>query len=83
MVRRQSINAFRRELVRRNLLLGNGIVTSDGELWRTQRYMMQPMFHRRILDQFSRLIHDVNETFAARWAAKVDNGDAVLKQAAA
>ena len=27
-------------LDRVRMLLGNGIVTSDGELWRTQRYMM-------------------------------------------
>jgi cytochrome P450 len=52
------------------ILLGTGIMTSEGDLWRRQRRMMQPFFHRRVLEQFSRLIHEVNETFAARWAAK-------------
>src|SRR5579872_6502392 len=28
------------------LLLRKGIMTSEGELWRRQRYMMQPFFHR-------------------------------------
>jgi cytochrome P450 len=59
------------------ILLGTGIMTSEGDLWRRQRRMMQPMFHRRILDQFSRLIHDVNETFAARWAAKAAAGEPI------
>ena len=36
-------------LDRVRILLGNGIVTSDGDLWRTQRYMMQPLFHRRVM----------------------------------
>jgi enediyne biosynthesis protein E7 len=52
------------------LLLGNGIMTSEGEFWRRQRRMMQPCFHRRVIDRFSQLIHEVNEKFAANWAAK-------------
>jgi cytochrome P450 len=36
--------------------------------------MMQPSFHRRVLERFSRLIHDVNEKFAARWAAAAAAG---------
>src|ERR1035438_8477951 len=38
------------------ILLGNGIMTSEGDLWRRQRRMMQPSFHRRIIDRFSQLI---------------------------
>jgi cytochrome P450 len=52
------------------ILLGNGIMTSEGDFWRRQRRMMQPSFHRRVLDRFGGLIHDVNEKYAARWAAK-------------
>jgi cytochrome P450 len=59
------------------ILLGTGIMTSEGELWRRQRRMMQPMFHRRVLEQFARLIHDVNETFAARWAVKAAAGEPI------
>lgn len=51
------------------ILLGNGIMTSEGDFWRRQRRMMQPAFHRRVIDRFARLIHDVNEKFAARWEA--------------
>ena len=51
------------------ILLGNGIMTSEGAFWRRQRRMMQPSFHRRVIDQFSRLIDEVNEKYAERWAA--------------
>ena len=52
------------------ILLGNGIMTSEGDFWRRQRRMMQPSFHRRVIDQFSRLIREVNDKFAARWAGE-------------
>ncbi len=51
------------------ILLGNGIMTSEGDFWRRQRRMMQPAFHRRVIDQFAGLIDEVNEKFAERWAA--------------
>jgi cytochrome P450 len=59
------------------ILLGNGIMTSEGDFWRRQRRMMQPSFHRRVIDQFSALIGEVNEKFAARWAEKAARGEAV------
>jgi len=59
------------------LLLGNGIMTSEGDFWRRQRRMMQPCFHRRVIDRFSGLIHEVNEKFALRWAAQAARGELV------
>lgn len=59
------------------ILLGNGIMTSEGDFWRRQRRMMQPSFHRRVIDQFSLLIRDVNDKFAARWADKAARGEAI------
>jgi len=56
------------------ILLGNGIMTSEGEFWRRQRRMMQPAFHRRVIDQFSRLVDAINEKFADRWAASAARG---------
>ncbi len=40
-------------LDRVKILLGNGIMTSEGEFWRRQRYMMQPAFHRRVVTEFA------------------------------
>jgi cytochrome P450 len=59
------------------ILLGTGIMTSEGDFWRRQRRMMQPSFHRRVLDRFGGLIHDVNEKYAARWAAKATAGEPI------
>src|ERR1700677_1325653 len=59
------------------ILLGNGIMTSEGDFWRRQRRMMQPSFHRRVIDQFSALIGEVNGKFAARWAVKAARAEAI------
>ena len=59
------------------ILLGNGIMTSEGDFWRRQRRMMQPSFHRRVIDQFSRLIREVNDKFAARWADKAARAEPI------
>jgi cytochrome P450 len=59
------------------ILLGTGIMTSEGDLWRRQRRMMQPAFHRRVLDRFAALIHRVNGEYADKWAAQAARGEAV------
>lgn len=59
------------------ILLGNGLVTSDGELWRRNRYMMQPAFHRRVLTQFGEMIDAANDRFLARWAAEAGRGEKI------
>ncbi|MGO9935105.1 MAG: cytochrome P450 [Steroidobacteraceae bacterium] len=59
------------------ILLGNGIMTSEGAFWRRQRRMLQPAFHRRVIDQFSALIGEVNEKYADRWSAMAARGEAV------
>src|SRR5215813_8205049 len=50
-------------LDRVKILLGKGLMTSEGELWKRQRYMMQPMFHRRVITEFGKLIDACNERF--------------------
>ena len=51
------------------MLLGNGIMTSEGEFWRRQRRMLQPAFHRRVIQRFAGVIRDRNEALFERWAA--------------
>src|SRR3954467_12382014 len=38
------------------ILLGNGIMVSEGDYWRQQRRMIQPAFHHQVIAQFSQLI---------------------------
>ena len=64
-------------LDRVKILLGHGIMTSEGELWKRQRYMMQPAFHRRVITEFSKLIDACNERFIAKWEAQAARGELV------
>src|SRR5688572_9233772 len=59
------------------ILLGHGIMTSEGDFWKRQRYMMQPMFHRRVITEFARLIDDCTERFIAKWEAGAARGELV------
>src|SRR5215468_1833394 len=54
-------------LDRVRILLGKGIMTSEGELWKRQRYMMQPFFHRRVITEFASLIAAANERRLTHW----------------
>ncbi len=38
------------------VLLGNGLIVSEGEFWARQRRMIQPAFHSRVIRQFSDLM---------------------------
>jgi len=59
------------------VLLGRGIMTSEGELWQRQRRMMQPLFHRRVVGEFARIISEANDRLIAQWEVKGARGDCV------
>lgn len=59
------------------LLLGNGIMTSEGEFWRRQRRMLQPAFHRRVIQRFAGVIRERNAALHERWAAAAAAGEPV------
>ena len=62
-------------LDRVKILLGKGIMTSEGELWRRQRLMMQPFFHRRVATEFARTLAAVNDRFLERWEGYAERGE--------
>jgi enediyne biosynthesis protein E7 len=64
-------------LDRVKILLGRGIMTSEGELWRRQRYMMQPLFHRRVIGGFAELIARTNDRWIERWEELARRGEPV------
>jgi len=64
-------------LDRVKILLGKGIMTSEGELWKRQRYMMQPLFHRRVITEFAQVIATANDRFIARWEQLAGRGELV------
>ena len=64
-------------LDRVKILLGKGLMTSEGELWTRQRYMMQPFFHRRVITRFAEVIGTVNSQLLERWEALARRGEPV------
>lgn len=45
-------------------LLGNGLLLSDGDLWRKQRRLIQPAFRKDRIDQYARIVATLAEEFA-------------------
>jgi cytochrome P450 len=52
-------------------------MTSEGELWKRQRYMMQPLFHRRVISAFANVIAQENDRFISRWELLAGRGELV------
>jgi cytochrome P450 len=49
------------------LLLGNGLMVSEGEFWKTQRRMIQPAFHRKAIGALTEVIRTSNVALLRRW----------------
>ncbi len=64
-------------LDRVKILLGNGIMTSEGQFWHRQRMMLQPLFHRRVITQFAEVIAAANDALLARWEELARAGEPV------
>jgi cytochrome P450 len=62
-------------LDRVRILVGNGIIVSEGEVWKRQHRMMQPMFQRSRVERFGELIADINRRRLASWAQKAASGE--------
>lgn len=49
------------------LLLGNGLLTSDGDFWRRQRRLAQPAFHRERVANYARVMVDYTGRMLDSW----------------
>lgn len=47
--------------------VGNGLLTSEGEVWRKQRRLMQPAFHQRRINQYDSIITEATHKMLAQW----------------
>jgi cytochrome P450 len=63
------------DLLRR--VLGQGLVTSRGELWRRQRRLIQPMFAKRHLEPFAAQMTAAGEEMLGEWDSTLSDGDRV------
>lgn len=59
------------------LVVGQGLVTSDGDLWRTQRRLMQPPFTATAVQSFVAMMVEVTEQMMARWEKFAGTGQPV------
>lgn len=59
-------------LDRVKVLVGNGIIVSEGELWRRQHRMMQPMFQRAQVERFGPTIQSITRRRLLEWSSKAD-----------
>ncbi len=64
-------------LERVRILLGNGIMVSEGDFWHRQRRMLQPGFHRRALQTHIPMIIAENRLLLERWQTAARNGETV------
>jgi cytochrome P450 len=55
------------------MLLGNGIITSDGDYWRRQRTMMQPAFGRGSVARLSANVRHCNREIELEWQRLADD----------
>jgi cytochrome P450 len=54
------------------LVLGTGLLTSEGDFWRRQRKLVQPAFHRERLTGFARSMTASTRDMLDRWAESAD-----------
>lgn len=59
------------------ILLGKGIMTSEGEMWRRQRRMIQPMFHRRVIERFAEHIDACVDRRLELWSAHANRDEPI------
>lgn len=49
-------------------MLGNGLVTSEGEFWQRQRRLMQPAFHRERIFSYGEVMVDYTKRLLPTWS---------------
>src|SRR6056297_2234279 len=48
-------------------IVGNGIIATDGEEWRSQRRLLEPAFHPEEIERYSTVVTDIVERHCDQW----------------
>lgn len=59
------------------ILLGNGLMASEGDFWQRQRKLVQPAFHKAVLSGMLEVIRHCNLTLIDRWR-QIQNTNATV-----
>jgi cytochrome P450 len=62
---------------RTELVVGKGLVTTEGPAWRRLRRMAQPSFHHRRIEALATLMTEETAALCARWQASAPNGEPI------
>jgi cytochrome P450 len=57
------------------MLLGNGLIVSDGDVWRRSRRMIQPAFSRQNVHRLMKVMVECCDRRAVRWAELAAKGE--------
>jgi cytochrome P450 len=55
-------------------VIGQGLITSEGDLWRKQRYSIQPGFHRQRIISFAQTMAATTAEMLQEWDSKCSRG---------
>jgi cytochrome P450 len=64
-------------IIRVALLLGNGLMVSEGDIWKRQRRMIHPAFTHESIGPLIRLITAVNSRLLGRWQLAAQRNESV------
>jgi len=71
-------NYVKGQIIKRvGFLLGNGIMVSEGELWKKQRRMVQTAFHRHSIGALTNLMTTANVALLEKWQRSAENNESV------
>jgi cytochrome P450 len=59
------------------LLLGNGLMVSEGEFWKRQRRMIQPLFNYKTFGPLTKMIAAVNLRLLSKWQLAARRNESV------
>ena len=77
LVRRHSRYAKGPGFERVKLLLGNGLIVSDGDIWRRSRTMIQPAFKVQNVHRLMKVMVQCSDRRAAAWAKAAEQNEVI------
>lgn len=58
---------YLQRLRQQKMLVGNSLLSSEGEFWHRQRQLVQPAFHRQRINAYGEVMHSCTERMLATW----------------